>query len=61
MLADMKAAGLQVDEVDIESFKKATANLYKEPAVAKLVKPELVELVKKTVKEMPKDAKGASK
>lgn len=61
MLADMKAAGLQVDEVDIESFKKATANLYKEPAVAKLVKPELVELVKKTIKEMPKDAKGASK
>lgn len=53
MLADMKAAGLEVDEVDINSFKKATENLYKEPAVAKLVKPELVELVKKSIREMP--------
>ena len=54
MLAEMKAAGLQVDEVDIESFKKATENLYKEPAGAKLVKPELVEMVKEAIKTMPK-------
>ncbi len=53
MMAEMKAAGLQVDEVDITSFKKATENLYKEPAVAKLVKPELVELVKTSIREMP--------
>jgi tripartite ATP-independent transporter DctP family solute receptor len=54
MLEQMKAAGLEVDEVDIDSFKKATENLYKEPAVAKLVKPELVELVKNAIKNMPK-------
>jgi len=53
MLADMKEAGLKVDEVDVESFKKATENLYKEPAVAKLVKPELVELVRNAIKSMP--------
>lgn len=53
MLADMKEAGLKVDEVDVESFKKATDNLYKEPAVAKLVKPELVELVRNAIKSMP--------
>ena len=54
MLADMKAKGLQVSEVDIDSFKKATADLYKKPEVTKLVDPKLVELVKKTISEMPK-------
>lgn len=54
MLADMKAKGMEVDEVDIDSFKEATKDLYREPAVAKLVKPELVELVKKAIADMPK-------
>ena len=49
MLADMKAKGLQVTTVDIDSFKKATENLYKQPEVQKLVSPELVELVKKAI------------
>ena len=54
MLEDMKAKVMEVDEVDIDSFKEATKDLYREPAVAKLVKPELVELVKKAIADMPK-------
>ena len=54
MLSDMKAKGLQFGSVGMDSCKKATADLYKKPEVAKLVDPKLVELVKKTISEMPK-------
>ena len=44
----------KISTVDIDSFKKATADLYKQPEVTKLVDPKLVEMVKKAIADMPK-------
>ncbi len=52
MLASIKEKGVQVcEDPDLQSFRDATADLYKKESVVALVKPELTEAVRKAVKE----------
>lgn len=51
MLAEMKEKGMQVNTPDVKAFQEATKGIPALPQVQKLVSPDLVNLVKKTLAE----------